>query len=136
MCIGSSLRLENCQIVRNNDTEVAAVVLENGSTIANVVFDGFSVLNSGTSSPIPALLIIGSGSIGQLAINSVNSSNTKVPLSMSGFVNVEMVCGAGVLGTGWGFPDEVMADGVPYISARTGLPSIKVLGVVQLYLPS
>jgi hypothetical protein len=133
-CIGSSLQLENCQIVRKNDTAVAAVVLENGSMIANVVFDGFSVLNTGTSSPIPALLVIGSGSIEQLTINSVNGSNARGPLSMSEFVNVGIVCGAGVLGTGWEFPDAVMADGVPYISASTGRPSIKVNGVVQPYL--
>ncbi len=133
VCVGSSLQLENCQIVRQNDTNVAAIVVENGSTIANVVFNGFSVLNTGTSSSMPALLIIGSGSIGQLALNSVNSSNIEIPLSMSCFVSVGAVCGTGVLGTGWEFPDAVMADMVPYISANTGLPSIKVAGVVQPY---
>lgn len=136
ICVGSSVLFENCQIVRNSDTDVAAVVLENGSTIANVVFDGFSVLNARTSSSMPMLLVIGSGSMGQLTINSVNSSNIQVPLRIEDFVNVGSVCGAGVLGTGWEFPDEVMANGVPYISASTGLPSIKVDGVVDPYLPS
>jgi len=43
------------------------------------------------------------------------------------------VSGSGVLATGWKFPDEVMADGVPYISATNGLPSIKIGGVVEPY---
>ena len=136
ICVGSSLQFENCQIVRKNDTDAAAVVVENGSTIASLVFDGFSVLNTGTSSSMPALLVIGSGSIGQITINSVNNGNIEIPLSMSGFVNVGMVCGAGVLQTGWEFPDAVMADQVPYISASTGRPSIKFGGIVEPYVPS
>jgi len=135
MCVGSSLQLENCQIVRGGDIKVAAVILENGSTIANLGFNGFSFLNTGSSSSMPALLFIGSGSIGQLTIDSVTSSNIRVPLSMNGFANVGSVCGAGVLRTGWEFPDAVMANGVPYISASTALPSIKVDGVVEPYLP-
>jgi hypothetical protein len=39
--------------------------------------------------------------------------------------------GRGVLNTGWKFPDAIMADGVPYLSATTGLPAIKVNGVVE-----
>ena len=38
-----------------------------------------------------------------------------------------------MLATGWEFPDSVMADGVPYISATTGSPSIKVGGIVEPY---
>jgi hypothetical protein len=47
-----------------------------------------------------------------------------------------MVSGAGVLATGWEFPDAVMANEVPYISANSGLPSIKVGGVVEPYTPA
>lgn len=133
MCAGSSLTLQNCQIIRNRDIAVAAVVMENNSSIANVVFNGFALQDTSTSSSIPALLIIGSGTIGQLTIGSLNSSNIRIPATTAGFASVGSVCGAGVLGTGWEFPDDVMADEVPYISASTGLPSIKVAGVVEPY---
>ena len=133
MCAGSSLTLENCQIVRDRDLDVAALVLENGSTISSLQFNGFGVQNTGTSSPIYALMIIGSGSVGQLAIGALNSTNIRIPLTTGDFASVRSVCGAGVLATGWKFPDAVMADGVPYISASTGLPAIKIDGVVQSY---
>jgi len=42
--------------------------------------------------------------------------------------------GAGVLATGWEFPDALMANSVPYISATTDSPSIKVNGVVEPYV--
>ena len=49
-------------------------------------------------------------------------------------------CGIGLRcrrsGHGWEFPDAVMADGVPYISASTGMPSIKVAGIVEPYTVS
>jgi hypothetical protein len=38
-----------------------------------------------------------------------------------------------VLNTGWEFPDSVMCDGVPYISASTGKPAIKIDGKVEPY---
>jgi hypothetical protein len=76
---------------------------------------------------------MGWGSIGQLVLDSVSSNNIIAPVSAGGFSSVGTVSGAGVLATGWEFPDAVMADGVPYISASTGLPSIKINGVVQPY---
>jgi len=82
---------------------------------------------------MPELLDIAQGSIGQLVFGSLNSNNIVVPVSEGGFSSVGSVSGAGVLATGWEFPDSVMADGVPYFSASTGLPSIKINGVVQLY---
>jgi hypothetical protein len=38
-----------------------------------------------------------------------------------------------VLATGWQFPNAVMSNNVPYISANSGLPSIKINGVVEPY---
>src|SRR5579871_6218375 len=130
---GSSLTFENCRIVRDRDIEVAAVILENNTTMGAITFNGFSLQDQGSFSSIPELLIIGSGSIGQLALASLDSSNIKGPLAMSGFGNVGSVSGAGVLATAWEFPDAVMADEVPYISLSTGQPSIKVDGVVEPY---
>jgi hypothetical protein len=128
---GSSLTLENCQIIRDGHTKVAAVILENGSTIDNVLFNGFTVQDS--YPPLPDLLIIGNGSIGQLALSSISSNNITNPIAAGGFAKMGLVLGAGVLATGWEFPDAVMANEVPYISANSGLPSIKVGGVVELY---
>ncbi len=132
-CIGSSLTLENCRIVRNQDIEVAAVVLENSSTIDSLVFNGFALQDAKKFSPVPALLEIGSGSLGQLEIGPLSSTGIRIPLAMSSFAKVGSVIGTGVLATGWEFPDSVMMDEVPYISANTGLPSIKIGGVVEPY---
>jgi hypothetical protein len=109
------------------------VILDNNSIIENVVFDGFAVMQFGTSTPVPSLVDIGSGSIGQLVLDSVDSSQVTGPVSANGFASVSSVSGLGVLATGWAFPDAVMADGVPYISASTGRPSIKINGVIQPY---
>lgn len=133
-CAGSSLTLENCQVIRDNHTPVAAVVLENESTIDNILFNGFAVQDK--YPPLPELLIIGKGSIGQLALTSISSTSISGPIGVGGFANVGLVSGAGVLATGWEFPDAVMADEVPYISANSGLPSIKIGGVVEPYTPA
>jgi hypothetical protein len=79
------------------------------------------------------LFHIGSGSIGQLVLDSVNSENISTPVAIRGFSSVGSVSGSGVLTTGWKFPDAVMANEVPYISASSGLPSIKIGGVVKPY---
>ena len=131
--VGSSLSFENCRIYQNPDIQVAAVVLESDSTIENLIFNGFGLQEPASSSPMPNLLNIGSGSIGQLVLDSLDSSHINAPVSAGGFSSVGFVSGAGVLATGWEFPDTVMADGVPYISASSGLPSIKVGGVVESY---
>jgi hypothetical protein len=131
--VGSSLSFENCQIYRNPDIQVAAVILENYSTIGNLNFKGFGVQDGGPSTPMPTLLDIGSGSIGQLVLDSLDSNKINAAVSAGRFSSVGSVSGAGVLATGWEFPDDVMADEVPYISASSGLPSIKVRGVVEPY---
>ncbi len=131
--VGSSLSFDNCRIYRNPDIQVAAVVLENDSTIDNLTFKGFGVQDGGSSSPVPNLLNIGWGSIGQLILDSLDSNNINAPVSAGGFSSVGSISGAGVLATGWEFSDAAMADGVPYISASSGLPSIKVGGVVEPY---
>jgi hypothetical protein len=130
---GSSLSFETCQLSHYGDLSIAAMVLENASTIENVTFNGFGVVNGGPVTPVPSLVEMASGSIGQLVLNSVDSSTIGAPVPGTEFSNLGSVSGTGVLATGWEFPDAVMADGVPYISASTGLPSIKVNGIVQPY---
>jgi Glycosyl hydrolases family 28 len=130
--VGSNLSFENCQICRYGNVSVAAVILENDSTIGSVTFNGFAMQEAGSPTPVPALLGIGSGSIGSLVLNSLSSDNILTPVSGE-FSSVGVVSGTGVLATGWEFPNDVMANGVPYISASTGLPSIKVGGVVEAY---
>jgi hypothetical protein len=129
---GARLSFEGCTI-QHYGASVAAVILENNSMIENVIFDGFAVMQVGTSTPVPSLVDIGSGSIGQLVLNSVNSNSMTNPVSANGFASVSSVSGLGVLATRWAFPDTVMVDGVPYISASTGLPSIKINGIVEPY---
>jgi hypothetical protein len=134
-CVGSSLTLDNCSISRRA-RGVSALILENNMRIEHVAFNRFEVLDTGVYPPIAELITIGEGSIGQLVIESLSSNNIKAPVSPGGFSSVASISGAGVLATGWEFPDDVMADGVPYISASTRSPSIKVNGVVTPYLQS
>jgi len=132
-CFGSSLTFENCAIKRIGNTAVPAVVLANNSRIDYLAFKGFEVQDAGVFIPMPELLSIVQGSIEQLVFESVSSNDILAVISEGGFSNVASVSGAGVLATGWQFPDAVMADGVPYISAMTGSPSIKVNGFVEPY---
>jgi hypothetical protein len=129
--VGSSLSFENCEVSNDRNLDVAAVVLEENSRIENLIFNGFAV--KGVPVRVPSLVEIGSGSIGRFVLNSVNSSQISAPISANGFLSVDSVSGTGVLATGWEFPDSVMADGVPYTSASTGRPSIKINGVVSSY---
>ena len=130
---GSSLSFENCRVQRYDDINVAAIILANGSTINNVTFNGFDVRNDESHVPVPDLLDLDSGSIGQLVFSLIGSINLDAPVSANGFLNIGSISGSGVLATGWEFPDDVMANGVPFISAATGLPSIKQGGVVGPY---
>jgi hypothetical protein len=68
-----------------------------------------------------------------LIIEGVDSTRITSPVSPGGFSSIGTVSGHGVLKTDWPFPDGVMANGVPYISATTGSPSIKIDGVVEPY---
>ena len=130
--VGSSLSFQNCTIIRKSNMNVAAVVLENGSMINSLEFNGFGIQDDGNYSPASALLNVESGSIQQLGLDAINSSSITSPVQ-TGRWSIGVVTGAGVLATNWEFPDSVMANGVPYISATTGLPSIKVDGVVEPY---
>ncbi len=131
--VGSSLTFDNCSISRNPSVWAPASILANNSRIEYLAFNGFEVQDARDYVSLPQLLDIAQGSIGQLVLNSVSSNNIVAPVSQGGFASVGIVSGAGVLATGWEFPDALMADGVPYISANTGLPSIKINGVVVPY---
>jgi Glycosyl hydrolases family 28 len=131
--VGASLSFDNCQIQRNGELNVTSLILDNDSTIDNLAFNGYGLRDAGSQLPLADLFGIESGTVGQLVLDSVDSKNINFPVSPGGFSSVGSVSGAGVLATGWEFPDAVMANGVPYISANSGLPSIKVDGVVGPY---
>lgn len=135
-CIGSSVKFEDCKVVRTRDLDTGTVILGYNSNIGQVQFDGYSVQDAGSYSPVRELIDLGSGSIGNLILDSVKSANIQGCIQREGFHKVESVSGTGVLKTDWRFPDFVMADNVPFISAETGLPSIKINGVVEPYSPS
>ncbi len=131
--VGDSLSFNNCTVYRDSDRTVLGLSLQNDSVIKELAFNGFAVQENGLYDPIPELIEIGAGSIGQLVLNSLNSNSISAPVSRGGFADMGIVSGTGVLATDWGFPDAVMANGVPYISANSGLPSIKVNGLVEPY---
>ena len=131
--VGSNLTLNNCVINRDRNVDFAGFIIESGSAISNLVLNGFSVTDAGSYSPARDLLQFPLGSIGQVVINTVESSHILTAASARGFANITTVSGTGVLATGWKFPDAVMANGVAYISANSGLPSIKINGLVELY---
>lgn len=131
---GSRLFFNHCVIARNRGFDVAALILENDSAISSLEFNGFAVEDAPGESHSSAreLLHIVSGSVGQLVIDALDSAHIKAPVSTGGFSSIGSVNGAGVLATGWEFPDAVMANGTPYISANSHLPSVKVDGAVEL----
>jgi hypothetical protein len=135
-CTGGNLVFENCTVYRSSEEIAGAVILANGTRVENLVFNGFNVMDAKPEKSLPALLDIVAGRVDQLVLNSVNGSNVASPVRPSEFSQLGLVSGTGVLATGWEFPDAVMADDVPYISAGTGLASIKIAGVVQLYNPA
>ena len=130
---GTSLTLTNCSIVRNSGVDVDALIVEYGSSIANFTINGLAIDDSYQAAT--ALANLANGSLGQLTIDAVDSTRIAAPVLGAGFAAIANVTGAGqaVLNTGWEFPDWVMSDGVPYISAETGMASIKVGGVVEPY---
>ncbi len=132
---GVSLVLENCVIQRNKNHAVAALILEDGSTIENIEFNGFSVQDAPGSSyaAVPELLSIASGTIKRVVIDALDSARITAPVAASRFSSVGSFSGAGVLATGWQFPDSLMLNWSPYISANTHRASIKVGGVVRPY---
>ena len=79
--VGSTLSLNHCQIVRNFDLMVVGLILENQSQINNLVFNGFGVQDANTHSLMPELINLESGSIGQLVLNSLDSSNIVAPVA-------------------------------------------------------
>ena len=131
---GSNLTFENCVIYRNSSVQVTGVILANSTLIKNLSINGLSVQDSELYSPMPALLDLQAGTIARLVLDSVSSANIVAAAGAGQISSIQSVSGSGVLGTGWEFPDAVMADGVPYISANSGLPSIKLGGVVELYV--
>lgn len=131
--VGSNLVFENCTLVNGSNSNVVAVVLANESKINNFSVNGFAVQNAASSTSMAGMLDLEGGTIQGLVLDSLSSKGIPAPVNMGGFGSIGLVSGGGVLGTGWEFPDAVMADNVPYISASTGKPSIKVAGVVQPY---
>lgn len=130
---GTTLIFENCVIHRKSDASVSALIVEYSSSITNVIFNGLVVNDRNKYDKIPNFIKIDSGSVGNVVINSLEGSHLEQLASFSDFTKISSVSGAGVLVTGIEFPDLVMADSVPYISATTGRPSIKVNGVVLPY---
>jgi hypothetical protein len=136
--IGASLSIVNCILSRDGDFDASALIIENGSTINNLELNGFAVQDAAGKSYAPAQELIEfiSGTIGQMVLDAVTSTKIEAPVSPGGFAYTGTVSGTGVLATGWEFPDAVMANNVPYISATTGQPSVKINGVVEPYDPS
>jgi hypothetical protein len=131
--VGSSLSFENCKVYRILDMDAAAVVIANDTTIGSLAFNGYTVQDVQSYPKAQELLSVGSATIVQLVLSSLDSSKIVAPISPDKFASLGSVSGAGVLATGWEFPDAVMANGVPYISADSGLPSIKINGEVEPY---
>jgi hypothetical protein len=133
--VGSNLTINNCTVQRTGDHPVSFLILEYGSSINNLFFNGFKIEDPAGRSyrPVPRLVEIADGSLGCLMLNALDSSKIALPVDFDQFSWISEVQGSGVLATNWEFPDSVMADGVPYLSATTGLPSIKIDGVVVPY---
>jgi hypothetical protein len=133
--VGSSLTFTNCTIVRQKDVPAVALQLLLDTRIAVAEFDGFSVADRSGSSfaSLPGLIQLSAGSVGQLVLSNVAPAHIAGSVAGGSLAAVGSVAGKGVLATGWKFPDAVMANGSPYVSADSGQASVKVGGVVKAY---
>ena len=139
----SDLQFNNCKIYRNSAGSAAAYAIQTAANakITKVTFNGFSIdAPSGTAyTAVPYLIDIPTGgSIGQLVINSIDSTNITALVNPGtlGFAGITTISGPGVLATGWQIPDSVMANNTPYISAtgaNAGKACVKIAGVVQTF---
>ncbi|KAA6463103.1 hypothetical protein DYQ86_07185 [Acidobacteria bacterium AB60] len=132
---GAVLTVNQCVVERTSKGVTGGFILEYGSSIERLEINGLSIQDEqGKSYPaVPRLVDLAAGSVGTLLLNSVDNKLIEAPCDSGQFSAIGLIAGKGVLATGWEFPDAVMADGVPYISATTHLPSIKVDGVVEPY---
>jgi len=131
--VGTQLILNNCTIYRTNDQDVSLLIVVNDSVVKNMTLNALNIKNSKPYPPAQQLLHFPAGTMGQLVINTLDSSNIRTLTTPQGYSMIGSICGVGVLATGWLIPDSVMEDGAPYISASTGKPSIKVNGAVESY---
>jgi hypothetical protein len=133
----SSLEITDCRIYRTTLGNAAAYgIYGNASTVKKLRINGWSVENeAGTSyPPIPYLIDMFAFTINELVIDALDPTNiTSLVNPATGFTGIGSISGPGVLATGWEFPDNIMANGTPYISSTSGLPSIKIGGVVKTY---
>jgi len=108
------------------------VVAIDAASVGKLTFNGFKVQNPvGASNPIPTLVFLSNGgAINELVINSVDPN-----WITRGFTNtwtgISRVSGYGLLAAGFAVPDAIVVNGVPYVSATTGLPSIKLGGTAN-----
>src|SRR6202140_3447074 len=86
--VGSSLSFDNCQIQRNSNLNVTALILDNDSTIDNLAFNGYGLRDAGSQLPLADLFGSESGKIGHLVLDSVDSKNINAPVSPGGFSSV------------------------------------------------
>lgn len=131
----SHFQLNNCHVYRDtNGNQAGPLVTSNvaGSTITKLSINNFSAINEANSpaySPIADLLVMTDLAIGELEIGGINPD--LITALTASFTGITTIRGAGVLATGYAIPDSVMANNVPYISATTNQPTIKIGGTAQ-----
>ncbi|MGI4812479.1 MAG: glycosyl hydrolase family 28 protein [Janthinobacterium lividum] len=134
-CAIGLVEFVDSRIVRNGNgsANAYAVDVENGASVGCIHFDGFSLQDQPGSSygAVPYLINCGSGTIGRVVIDALDPHGITTLFSGSGIPSGCIISGSGVLATGWTFPDANMANGTPYLSANSGLASVKVNGTVK-----
>jgi hypothetical protein len=135
--VGSSLTFDNCRIYRDGSSDygTAAIVLRNGFILKKLRISGVAVEDTYGSSyaPLSEFIQVVSGSIGHLLIDALDPTQISTLVSSGSFSSTTAVAGPGVKATGFQVPDANMVNGSDYLSATSGLPSIKIGGVVKTY---
>ncbi len=126
----SSLTVSNCSIFRNPAGNAPAFLLSGSPAIERLTIDGFAIESqAGQSFPAIPALSTSSGHIRKLILNALDM--TGVAAFTSNWTAFTTIAGPGVMATGLEFPDDVISDGTPYLSANSRLPSIKIAGKVK-----
>ncbi len=128
----SSLTVSNCSIYRSPAGSAPALLLSGSPQIERLTIDGFAIESqSGHSFPAIAALSTAAGHIGKLILNALDM--TGITAFTSNWSAFAAIGGPGVMATGAEFPDDVISDGTPYLSANSHLPSIKVGGKIKTF---
>lgn len=105
----------------------AADPFPTGASIGTLTINGFSIADEGSYSSAPYAIYTTGGTIANVWIENFESAH--VTDFCNDYTKITSIGGPGVLGTGYSFPDSVIANGTIYNSSTQSCVCLKTGGV-------